>query len=447
MSLRSLVLVVVFLVVACFGSAQSVPLPERLFPELEGIIRDALKQSPRMLERQLDVDIAEGSRIQARAGLLPSASGSISYYKARESREGVVGGSFDTDKLYYSFTITQPLYHWGERRNSARIGQIRKHIAERQYAEAYSALAQEIRNTYLQLITQRAQLAAAERAQQQAEETLAEAEERHRRGAISGAAVFDPSIAAQRAELATDRTRASLEDSERTFQLLTGRAAPAAERLPDTIPQIGTIEGEIDRLLGGFLSQDEPQTLSALTLQDQLEVERLNLANTRTRLRPKFNLVAGLSQDEQTFFTETTTRYSLESYYAGVSASWQVFDGFAKRGAMMSALAAFRRAEERFRRYSESVGIDAQKAARSVHFAERQMQIQDRLFESSRNFLDFRQNEARSGAASASDVQVAQARYDSARVSALQARSEFLMQLSAFIALIMDDPALAHLPR
>jgi outer membrane protein TolC len=61
-------------------------LPERILPQLDGILKTAVQQSPRMLNRALDLEVAENNRIQARANLLPTLSGSYSYYQAEDDR-------------------------------------------------------------------------------------------------------------------------------------------------------------------------------------------------------------------------------------------------------------------------------------------------------------------------------------------------------------------------
>lgn len=445
MSLRRPVLVLLFLAGVPFLFAQSVPTPDSHFPQLRDILRDALRQSPRMIERNLVLEQAEGDLIQARSSVLPSVGGFVSYYKSRDRREDQAD-PFTADKVYYNLSLNQPVFHWGERRNQVKMGAIRHNIAERAYAQAYLGLAQEIRRAYLNLITQTAQLAAVEYAQQQAELRLENAEARHRSGALSSAELFQPRIDADQARLLTDRTRAALDDTRRTYQTLTGQPAPAGTALPKVIPIIDIGEDAVDRLVAGYLSQDEPESMELRTLKENIAVERLSLANTRTQLRPKVDLVVGASQDEQSYTIDVGQRFGIESYYIGFSANWQIFDGFANRGAVMSAAARLRSSESRYKRLSEELATNVQNAARDIGFAERHMRIQDRLLDSARTFLEFRQEQARQGAASEGDVARGQANYDSALVAALQARAAFLLQLSELLGSITEDPALANVP-
>ena len=70
-------LAVPFLAVSVWAAAPAtneLVLPEKLLPQLDAILKTAVQQSPRMLNRALDMEIAENNRIQARANLLPSAN-------------------------------------------------------------------------------------------------------------------------------------------------------------------------------------------------------------------------------------------------------------------------------------------------------------------------------------------------------------------------------------
>src|SRR4051812_2243652 len=133
------------------SAASELVLPEELFADLRSVLVNAVQQSPRMLSRSLDLDIAENNRISARAGLLPNVGGYASYYQTRDTRADLAG-RLNVTKIAYNFSATQPLYYWGERYNTSKSGEIQASIAKGNYREAYRALAQTLRNDYLHLI-------------------------------------------------------------------------------------------------------------------------------------------------------------------------------------------------------------------------------------------------------------------------------------------------------
>lgn len=444
---RVRLLAVVFALAPVSSIAQSGPLPvlpEDVFPELKRILASAVQQSPRMLTLSLNQEIASADLMQARAGLYPSASGFLTTSLTRDKREGIQD-TLSTEKLYYAFSIAQPVFHWGERRNNARIGEINKRIADRNYGDAYRLLAQEIRTVYLQLILLKGRVMEAQFNRQQADEILRNTEARLAQRVISESEAFQPRIAADQAALYADKTADSYEEAKRRFSRLTGTPALNDDAIPSEIPPVATAGNQIESLLAGFLRQPEPLTAEGLTLKDQLQSAELTYANQRTRLLPKFSFVAGLSQDEQSYSIDPSLKFGLQSAYAGISVGWTIFDGFATRAAKRSALARVRQLEASFNQYSETVATDAQRNARQLSFAARQMAIQERLFESNRNFVNFLKEQRSRGLSSDADVSQAEVRYNSGLLAALEARADYLLKSSEFVGLVSEDPSLANL--
>jgi outer membrane protein TolC len=206
----------------------SVVLPEHMLPQLKQIMANAVTQSPRMILRNLDVMVAEGDLIQAKAGLLPSVSGYYQVSKAKDIREDQ-SGTLDTDKVAYNLLLSQPVFHWNERRNNARIGELRKRIAEQQYGEAYRMLAQEIRSTYMQLILTKIQVANVRNERLLSDKALKLAEGRLAQKVTSEGEIFQVRIANERAHLAAEYAEMELLRIKQKF-CRSDRAAPTGRR-------------------------------------------------------------------------------------------------------------------------------------------------------------------------------------------------------------------------
>jgi len=149
-SARKLLAMLPFLVGISYAASPTpgdLPLPEKLYPALDAILHAAVQQSPRMLNQTLDLEIAEADRISARSGMLPSVGGYLSEQRTREKRANPPGPdlSLDTNKTGYNFAITQPIYYWGQRKNTARMGEIREKMAHGQYRDGYRLLAKVFR--------------------------------------------------------------------------------------------------------------------------------------------------------------------------------------------------------------------------------------------------------------------------------------------------------------
>lgn len=418
------------------------PMPEEIFPQLVTILQDALEQSPRMLVQRLELDVAAGDLQQAKSGLYPTVGGSYQQTETRDEREDLAGRTIDTSKTYYSFSLAQPLFHWGERANNAKAGEIRAKIAEKQYEDAYRLLAREIRWNYLNLISIKAQVAGTRFDQARADQALKAAEERVASKLMSAGEAFPLRIAAEQAALALASAEAGFLDAKQQFELLTGKPAPTDDQIPDIIPTQAAGGEENTYLLAEFIGQSAPDTPTLAALRNQIEVDRLGYLNQRKRLLPKLNFVLGISQDEQSYTINNAQKYGVLSQFVGLQVNWQIFDGFATRGAVRTALARQRQSEMRYKNTVASQKRQAEAAVRAVDIARRQMAISDRMLDNSQSYLTFRENDFKRGNASESDVEQAKSGFNSSKVSAINARINFLMKQVDFISLIARDPAM-----
>jgi outer membrane protein TolC len=428
-----------FLLPAARAAAESVDLPERVFPALDQILRDALQQSPRILARNLDLEIAKGDEMQAKSGLYPSVGGYLSYQEAQETRQDIKTGSYPVSMTNYSFSANQPVWHWGAVRNSARIGEIRRKIAEQQYVEAFRLLAQEIRAGYLGLITRKALVKSARFNLQLTETNLQVAEDRLAKGTISGGEIFPTRMNALQLRLATDRSIEDFEQARRAFRLLTGSLL-SDDEIPELIPQLNGGDEVPSKLLADFLSQKEPQTSNLIFARQQLEMEDLNLKIQRKRLYPMFNASAGITQNRQSYTQNVGLLYGVQDRYVGVNLSWSLFDGFAARGAVKSSLARKRQLEASYRQLTESLSADAQRQEKQVEFALRQMRINDRALSERGDYLHGSEEDFKRGTAAETDLNGARASFFSSQIAAFNARAEYLQRMSDFLGAIMEDP-------
>jgi outer membrane protein TolC len=420
-------------------SAMDAPqLPEDVFPALRQILADAAKQSPRMMARNLELLIADGELVQAKSARYPSVGGSYSKTKTNDVREDVEGTQ-PTDKQYYSFSISQPLFHWGAVRNTVQIGEIRRQIAEENYGEAYRLLAQEIRSSYLTLILSKIGLQNSAFSRKLADDALVVAEDRLQKKVISEGAIFQTRMSADQARLNQETADWYFQVAKQNFATLTGQAALFDAQIPDRIPGLLASSEAVSAILTQFLAKDKINTATAKIYRQQIEIDDLSYKIHRTRLRPKLSLVAGLTQDEISYTANIAQKYALQSQYVGVSVSWSIFDGFATRGAISSALARKRLSEQNYRDYSSKLSQDAQKAAKSVDLAQRQLAISERLLNNAGNGLAYTNENFKRGQSSEAEVNAAQANFNGLENAANGSRRDYLLRVSEFMSLIGED--------
>ncbi len=426
------------------AAAADVTVAERALPGLEGILRGAAQQSPRMLGRTLDLEIAEANREAARAGLLPSLTASYRYYQAQDDRADQ-NRTLGASKIYYDVTLTQPLFHWGERRNDARIGEIRGELARSGYQEAYRALGQELRQRYLALIVQKLQVARSRGGLELALARLREGEEQLAARRLAPSAVQTQRIGVEQARLALERVEFDFAAAKASFARLAGLAAFDDAQIPDEVPAVRHDQAAVDRLVAAFTADPAPATPETSALRRQREIEELTLANHRTRLRPKVNAVAGVMQDEQSYSLNTAARFRVLSAYAGVAVNWTIFDGHAARAAVRSSRARLRQMELDSAEAVERLRQQARAQAKHVDFAARFMAMADQALDATQGSLRLREEELRQGTAAAADVEVARLQLAEARIVAWNARSDYLLRVSELLGTVAQDPVTTHL--
>lgn len=434
-------------------AANDLVLPEQLFPQLDGILKQAVQQSPRMLSRSLELEVAENNRVAAKAGLLPQIGASYSYYNSRDKQAlAYENPNNDTSDVYtvtktpYSASVSQAIYHWGALKNSAKIGEIQKNLAQGQYREAYRLLAQSLRSEYLRLVLLKISAARAAYNNETTAKQLKQEEERLVKKVISEAEIFSVRINAERAQIAAERASFDLENARKSFARMAGLGtAFTNDDIPDQIPETKVSPAELDHRLAGFLAQKDPVSMEAFSMRQQLEVENLQYEINRTRLWPKLNAVVGLSQDEQDNYFGQGTKYNVTSLYAGISLNWNIFDGFAASAATKSSLARKRILENDYRQLTERLAQDAQTQAKLAEFSGRSMSITDRLLVSGEGNLRAKNEEFNRGVRSEAEVNQAKLSLYDAQINAFSARRDYLMSTGDFLGTIMEDPVLANL--
>jgi outer membrane protein TolC len=424
-------------------------LPEKVFPALDQILQAAVHQSPRMLDKALDLEIAENDRVTGKAGMLPSASG---YYRAYESRDkradlqsqGI--GAVTVQKVYYDASIVQPIFFWGERRNNAKMWEIRQKISQGNFQDAYHLLAQDIRGKYLTLITLKLAAARARFNQRFTKEQLAIAEDRLARKVISEIDISAPRLNAERADLDVEHTAFDLENARQTIARIAGVPIPTEESIPDAVPVLAYTPETFDHLLADYVGQKDLPSSEAANLRYNLEVQKLEYANQKVRLRPKFSLAAGVTQDEQSYTVNVANKYQINSFYAGLQVTWTIFDGFAAQAGVRNALARRRQMENDYKETTERLIEEAKSQVKQVYFSARTMSLDDRYLKSSESFVLTRKDDLTRGIVAAEDVSLAQLTLFEAQIASYNARIDFLLKTGELLGLLKKDPVLAYAP-
>lgn len=422
-------------------------LPEEALPGLGDLIDSAMLQSPRMIVRHAEEIAADGDLWVAKAARLPNFGGWAQWVRSREDR-GDFSDPLSAEKSYYSFSITQPLFHWGAISRSVDTAKIRKAIDDGRTEQAYLALVQDLRANYLLMVRDRRTLERMRFATQIMDERLEEARGRRAQNQISDADLFNVELSHERNAVSLALALESFETTRRVVGRMSGRATPTEDTVPLEYPkpQVEEEAGVLASLLARFIAAEIPDNIDIEIALKELEVRHNDLHVTRMTLRPKINLVTGITQDEQSYTANIAQKYEVQSVFGGVSMSWTLFDGFANRARVKSAVERLRAAE---------VNLDAQKAemidraasfGRQLKILAMSVEIAEKELGSARSHLDLTGQRAGRGEASKAELNSATLNLHDVMGSTLYARSNYWTKVSEFLGLIGADPVLDRLP-
>jgi len=425
-------------------------LAEDFFPQLRPILVNALKQSPQMLLRNIDIAQAEANRYQARSVLLPGLSASISYSINESAVSQGTSVTSKNDGLFYSVGVNQPVFAWGTLKAQSDSAKIGVKIAEKNYAEAYRTLVLSLRAQFLALISKKMAARNAQFALQVARSALKVAEEKLRTGQASPGEVIPLRVAVEETELNLDKAQADLAQTRRFFTRMAGiDELPESEIPPALSLDASHYDASRSRgLLAAFDGQGGVEnTPQALSYRYYIEQAELSYKVARFRLYPRIGMSAGFSQVNSTNVSgNIVTQAGVTSQSASLTASWSIFDGWATKGAKLSALATKRSYERQLLSYVTATAAQVRDVETQIGFASRALRIVDTRWDIIRGLAKNAAEGLARGAGSQAEVDTATQTMNNYELVVLTQRAEYLNRWAEFRSLTGQDPALSNLP-
>lgn len=421
-------------------------LPEDYLPGLKPILVEAMRQSPQMILQQITIAQNEAQVYQADSQRWPSVGGNVRY---DSNQTGVSsGGTSSRDSgLFYSFSINQALFHWGEIKNQGRIARIQVAIAQKNYAEAYRVLATQLRVSYVGLVQRNAFLRQARYDLKLKQAQLAALKERLKNGTASPGDIAGMTLGLSETQLHVDQLQADFDNERHRFSRLAGIPDIPADKIPDEMPVPQFHQKLASRLLAGFLSGGADDTFKAQVAEMNARAARLQYKIARVRLLPKFDAGVQHSRESSTTATPTeVTQTAITRDTFEVRGNWNIFDGFATKGAKLQARADERYWEKERQIETDSAMDEAQQLARTVALDARAADIAKQRQDGAALLLRRAEEAMKAGTASQDDVNNATNTLRLAQANSAVARATYLSDWSAFVSRVADDPILNNLP-
>jgi hypothetical protein len=215
---------------------------------------------------------------------------------------------------------------------------------------------------------------------------------------------------------------------------------PSELKHPDFSPALA------DAVLAGFVGDGIESTFQSEVYKMTIRQQDLNYSIAKVRLLPKLAAQAGVSYQNQTQIEgPKVNQIGIQTENYSIGANWNIFDGFATRGAKLSALASKRLSERSRQTYIDQTIDQINDMRKQLGFASRAMHLaevhNDLIAAEVKRIGD----DKSLGYASQSTVDSGLVTLYATEFNMAYARSDYYSRWTEFISLAGIDPALANL--
>ena len=422
-------------------------LPEAYLPGLKTILQNALRQSPQIILKEIEIEQSVARTTVVNAQRLPGLGGHLDYAGNQTAISGNTQTYDRNSGFFYSLGLNQALFHWGALKNQTNIAKIGVLIAEKSHAEAYRALAVSLRRGYLDLVVKKMVLRNGRLALDRLKADLDLTKEKFLRGEIAEGEVGGLQLNFDDVALQLARAETEFANTRLTFAHLVGMKDLSEAELPSAIPKPAYPAAMASALLAGLLRDGGKGTFMAQVSALHVQEAELSYRIARVRLLPKFNATAGYSLQNTTNATQSfVSQTGVATQSVGVTAQWNMFDGFATRGEKQGAMAS-----KRF--YERQLQSNAEAALDQAQMLQRELDLDVRMMASSEQRRGLAElgakrikEEVELGTAPESAINLATAEVYARETNEAAARAALLARWSEFVSLAGVDPVLNNIP-
>ncbi len=349
-----------FTCVLGFAQETAVEMPEAYFPELKSVLRK-LPQTSSLLdeERQRLKEAAGGAKVAR------SASG-------LKLRLNLQGQSIHEDRPNQDFHhryrflgsayLKKPLYHWGALKAEREIGELNERRASLRFKSSEKSLTSEVRSHYLNLVLFKYEIQLAKETLSVARKNEEDLSKRQDLG-LGTALGVDEAIALRlQQEIQLSNLESQfLKQSSLFDDFVEADSNLSFERTP----------AFLDFCENHPFSPKSPILVSRISFQEveeielEVENEKRRIVIAESQLKPKFNLIGGVFQD-QVAVADNRENLTRNNLLIGVEANWAIWDSKKSTGEKEIALARKRRYELSAERLSRSLRIELESLRNSL---------------------------------------------------------------------------------
>ena len=306
---------------------------------LKDCVNLSLRQNPDLLIAKKNIEAAEGGVIEARAAFLPQL-GVNGLAQRVERGFGTVIPSDPTlrDEDYYlTVQVTQSIFSGGANTSRMRIARLSKSTQMLNYQAAIDTVLLDVRLAYYALLLAESNIEVRRQAVDLLDEQLRIEKDRENAGLTSHSSVLRAQVSkANELPALLDATNQLRDGYLRLSRLLNIPYDPKSDEAPFVVTgSLGYDPHSYD--LADALAKADASRPELKAKENGIEIEEKQLIVDRSALLPRINLFAGYDVTSDPA-REDPHSYT-DGYVAGISGTWQIFDGLATFGKMKATRA------------------------------------------------------------------------------------------------------------
>lgn len=423
-------------------------LPEDFLPELKLILDSALRRSPQLVAADFERTVQEARIYGADSARLPSLRGNSEYASNQTAVTGSNSSQSRASGFFYRFEAGQAVFHWGALRNQSLAARLNLLASRKSYAIAARELGVVIRKAYLALVVERARLQQGRQALAVLRADLEVLNEKKQSGSVSAAVFEGERLRAREVTAELERGEAEFAANRRRLARLAGLPGGdlPEEKVAAGIPRPDFSEARVTAMAAAVQRDGAKSTLEYEVHDLKVREASLRYAIERTRQLPKLNLGAGYSLENSTDVVgSTVNQQAFRRQNINLNVQWNIFDGFATRGAVREALAS-----KRF--HERNLALKVEETIQDVQLLEHSLKLDAEAIE----LAEIRRGmavqargriaeEVELGKLRRSEIERARVGELQADAKSLEARAQYFGRWSEFVAVAGSDPLIRPL--
>lgn len=423
-------------------------LPEDFLPELKLILDSALRRSPQLVAADFERTVQEARIYGADSARLPSLRGNAEYASNQTAVTGSNSSQSRASGFFYRFEAGQAVFHWGALRNQSLAARLNLLASRKSYAIAARELGVVIRKAYLALVVERARLQQGRQALAVLRADLEVLNEKKQSGSVSAAVFEGERLRAREVTAELERGEAEFAANRRRLARLAGLPGGdlPEEKVATAIPRPDFSEARVTAMAAAVRRDGAKSTLEYEVHDLKVREASLRYAIERTRQLPKLNLGAGYSLENSTDVVgSTVNQQAFRRQNINLNVQWNIFDGFATRGAVREALAS-----KRF--HERNLTIKVEETIQDVQLLESSLKLDAEVIELAgiRHGMAVQARgriaeEVELGKLRRSEIERARVGELQADAKSLEARAQYFGRWSEFVAVAGSDPLIRPL--